>query len=651
MAARRRLAAIVFTDLVNYTSLTQRDEPRMLRLLAEHRAIVRPILARFGGREVKTLGDGFLLVFDSALSATQCAVEIQRQSAEWVTESMEERPQVRIAVHVGDLIDEDNDILGDAVNVASRLESCAEPGGICVSGPVYEQVRGKVPQAFEKLPTPRLRGVEVPIEAYRVVGPSGPSEPAARKSPPGRIAVIPFSSISPDSRDEYLADGLTEEVITALSQLGGLRVIARSSVDVYKSHPKSVSQIGSELNLRSLLEGSVRRAGNRVRVTAQLIDVATQEHLWSRNYDRDLDDVFAIQTDIAREVAQSLQVTVLEQEDRRLRSRPTGITDSYLAYLKGRTLVKSTAPSSLAEARAQFERAVQLDPKNARAYSGLADAVYRGAWMSGRSLRFSEESLREARGLVSQSLLLDPTVAEAHASLGQFLDELYEFAGADKEFRTAISLNPSYASAHQWYARLLTDKGQLEYALEELHLAEEADPLSPGIKAGLARLLAALGRAREAASCARRLSELEPEGIRYHITRFELAQRSMDRSTLLEEVTWVTQRSHLAGIEPACTFWNGKYAAIVGDTQAARQSVERLSSARDHDTGAPSDWAPSFIAEIYAQLKDADGSFAWAERAFQNRTLDFGQWWVSPSYDNLRADPRFRGLTKRANLA
>jgi TolB-like protein/Flp pilus assembly protein TadD len=496
-----------------------------------------------------------------------------------------------------------------------------------------------------------MRGVEVPIEIYRIVAPAESPEIGSRAALPGRVAVLPFASISPDPRDEYIADGLTQEMISTLSQLGGLRVIARTSVDVYKTRSRTVPQIGAELNVRSLLEGSVRRVGNKVRVTVQLIDVATQEPLWVGAYDRDLGDVLAVQGEIAAKVAEILQVKVMDQEKLRLRSRSTGVPESYLVYLKGRTLLKGTTQESLADAKRQFELAVRLDPSNARAYSGLADAIYRGAQTSGRSLRNLEEVLQIARGFVSKSILLDPSAAEAHASLGYLLLELLEFAEADRELRIAISLNPSYAPAHNWYAHLLTEKGQLEDALEEMLLAEEADPLSPGIQNRLAYLLVALGRPGEATQKIAHLSELEPDGLRYHLARFEVALRSEHHPALKTETVWITGHSPVLGSERLEAAWYGKYWAAIGDLEGAQKEIARLLALRNPDTRETSDWVASELAEIYALLRDSDECFRWLEQALVDRALSFEQWWLSPNYQANRTDHRFLEILKRAKLA
>ena len=648
MAAPRRLAAVMFTDLASFTSRAHHDEARTLRMLQEHREIVRPIIRQFDGREVKTMGDGFLVEFDSARNAMLCALEIQRRGAEWVRASEEDRPATRIGLHVGEVVHEEGDILGDAVNVASRLEPLAEPGGICISGAMYEQVHRHVPARFDKLPRTRLKGIDSVMDVYRVTGLTGGAPPGG--STVGRVAVLPFASIGPNARDSYLADGLTDELIGALSQLGGLRVIARTSVDVYRDRAKPVSQIGSELNVRSVLEGSVRKHGNKLRVFAQLIDVPSQENLWSQTFDRELDDVFALQSEIAEKVAGALEVKVLEQEERRLRTKPTGVTASYLAYLKGRALLREMNAASLTAARKQFEEALRLDPKNARAHSGLADAIARGAQFSGQPLKDVLATLERSRDLAQSAVLADPSAAEAHATLGLHLDELYDFVGADRELRMAISLNPSYAPAHQWYGRLLTERGRLDEALEEYQIAEQADPLSPGVQFSLASLALAAGREREAVEAARRLSELEPDGIRVHLIGFERALRLADAPGMLAAARGIADRSPSSGREEQEALWLGRYDAAVGDAAGAREQIRRLEALHAPGTSRHSGWAAGEIAEVYAQLGCLDDCFRWLEVALEERTVAFHLWWQSAGFADARRDPRFRQLLKKVHL-
>ena len=305
-ATDRRLAAIMFTDIVGYTRMAQARESLALELLEEHRKVVRPLFPAHGGTEIKTIGDAFLVEFRSALEAVLCGVEIQRKLAERNSQvPVERRLEVRVGVHLGDVVHESGDVYGDAVNVASRIEPLAPPGGVCFSQQVYDNIRNKTDMEIIKMGEVDLKNVELPVAVYRVnmeVGRGSREGQAPRE----RLAVLPFVNISPDPNDEYFADGLTEELITKLSEVKGLKVIARTSVMNYKKKEKSVSQIGRELEAGSIIEGSVRKAGNRIRVTVQLIDTKTEEHLWASNYDKEMDDIFAIQSDVAAMVAGSV---------------------------------------------------------------------------------------------------------------------------------------------------------------------------------------------------------------------------------------------------------------------------------------------------------------------------------------------------------
>lgn len=298
----------MFTDIVGFSSLTQKNERLALELLEEHRKIVRPIIASHNGHEIKTIGDAFLIEFGSALEATQCAIDVQKSLHDYHQRSTAERRiHLRVGVHVGDVVQRQSDILGDAVNIASRIEPLAEADGICISEQVYAQVRNKLDCQIEELGPHELKNIDYPVNVYRILPPWEDSAMAQVRLDRKRVAVLPFLNISPDPNDAYFADGLTEELMVRLSSISGLKVIARTSIMRYKGTSKSVREIGKELESGSVLEGSVRKAVNRLRVTAQLIDATTQEHLWAQNYDRDLEDVFAIQTEVAENVSNALK--------------------------------------------------------------------------------------------------------------------------------------------------------------------------------------------------------------------------------------------------------------------------------------------------------------------------------------------------------
>ncbi len=301
----------MFTDLVGFTALGQRDEAKAVRLLEEHRSVLKPVFAEHEGHVVKTLGDGFLVQFPSAVESVLCAQRIQLELAKRKALSDgSEKIALRIGIHVGDVIQQNGDILGDAANVASRLESLADPGGICISEQVVDQIRNKIAVAFHLVTSPILKNVEFPIRVHRLEsGVEGTRAAAAAPEARSyvRVAVLPFTSLSPDPSDEFFADGLTEEVITCLSRGTALRVIARTSIMQYKGARRGIRHIGRGLGVGSILEGSVRRSAKTIRISVQLIDADTEEQLWSNNYDRVSTNVLAVQDEIAQCVASVLQ--------------------------------------------------------------------------------------------------------------------------------------------------------------------------------------------------------------------------------------------------------------------------------------------------------------------------------------------------------
>lgn len=586
------------------------------------------------------MGDGFLAEFDSALHAVECAIDIQVQLCDRNSRVGGPPIELRIGIHLGDVEQRDSDILGDTVNIASRIEPLALPGGVCITGEVFSQVRNKIRNRFEKLPPTPLKGLQVPIDVYRIVLPSvGPAAPVEATVPAG-IAVLPFSNISPDPNDAYFAEGLTEELITVLSQLKGLRVIARTSVLPYRSTPKGVPEIGRDLGVASILQGSVRKAGNRLRITVQLIDVATQGHLWTNAYDRELDDVFAIQAEIAREVAEALKITLRAAEEARLESRPTVRPDSYLAYLKGRVLLRDRSDVALAAAREQFELAVRLDARNASAYSGLSDvAMLLGIYVGSRNAKDVETS----RAHALHALELDPGLAEAHASLAHALTEELQYAEAEKEFERALSLNPSYSSAHHWYSLLLQCQARADDAVREITLAEQGDPLSVAILAASTVLLAGLRRMDEASAKLEKLGAVENFGDYYHLATFEYRMARSEYAAALTELDRL-DAAHQgdAGLLPGYA----TYYARVGDRPRALEYLQKVEAIPD---GIP--FKEDLIATVYADLGDLDEAFRWIDRAVVGRTIVIRTWRLDPRFDRVRSDPRFQRVLQRLNLA
>jgi adenylate cyclase len=631
----------MFTDMVGSTSAAQSDEAGALKLRDEQARLVRPRFTAHLGREIKSMGDGFLVEFESALRAVQCAIDIQQHLHERNSVPGRAPILLRIGVHLGDVEQRAADIFGDAVNIASRIEPVAEPEGICLSGAVHEQVQNKIPFKLEKLPPTALKGVHIPIELYRVVLPWGVRAPPSASSGPARLAVLPFANISPDPKDEYFADGLTDELITVLSQLRELRVIARTSVAPYKSASKGVAQVGAELGVTAILEGTVRKFGDELRITAQLIDVGTQEHTWAASYDRKLDKVFVVQSEIARQVAEALKVKLKPVDENRLATRPTVRPESYLAYLKGRTLLHDRSEKALRQAKENFELAVSLDGTNAAALSGLSDATRLiGVYRRDSPL---EDWDQASRTMAERAVALDPNLAEAHTSLGYSLWSDYDYTRAETEFRLATSLSPSYAPAHLWYAGLLADENRPDEALAQLVLAQEADPLSLAVIAAHAVHLLYRGQYEKAREQLERLEKIEDQGLLFTRTSLEF---SVVRGDYPRALSGLKRLEELSPGEPEILVHKGSCVARMGQTQRARDCLKELEGLN------PGRRPNSGIAQIYAYLGELDPCFLWLRRsAFETYDMDVGHWRSSPLFEQVRGDPRFQVLLREMNLA
>src|SRR6266567_8554093 len=521
----RQLAAIMFTDMVDYSALAQRDQALALELLEEHRQIVRSLFPRFNGTEINTIGDAFLVEFHSALEAAQCAIEIQRILAKRNHDvTADRRIDVRIGIHIGDVVHRGGDVYGDGVNIASRIQAVAGAGGICVSTDVERQIHNALQARLKKLAPTELKNIHVPMDLYRIVLPwekdvqlrqAAPvvAVRARRKSllawaaaaffalavigglvwwrklktaqtPPVNVevpasksvAVLPFVNMSPDKENEYLSDGITEDLCTALSQIKGLHVPARTSSFVFKGKTEDIRKIGEQLNVGTALEGSVSKAGNKLRISAQLINVADGFHLWAANYDREMTDILEIRSDISRRVVEALKVQLGVQETERLARKPTEITEAYEVYLLGRYELNKFTEAGFTNAVMHFKRAMAMDPSFALATAGLAEAYNMlGYW----NYLPPKGAFPEAKKAAEQALELDPALAEAHMALAysRFQYE-WKFEEAEMEFKEAIRLNPSSVDARLGFCEYLFDLGRAQDAHEQLERAKELDPLS-----------------------------------------------------------------------------------------------------------------------------------------------------------------------------
>ena len=498
----RRLTAILAADVVGYSRLMGNDEAGTLAQLKEIRqAVVDAKIAEHRGRIVKLTGDGVLAEFPSVVNAVSCATEIQTAMRARTSESA---IQFRIGVNLGDVIAEGDDIYGDGVNVAARLESVAQPGGIAVSQSVCDHVGNRLSVTFEDRGEQQLKNIEKPIRVYDVLldEPIGAEMSAATRDKPS-IAVLPFNNMSGDPEQEYFSDGITEDIITDLSKVSGLSVIARHSSFSYKGKPLKVQQIGRELGVDFMLEGSVRKAGARVRVTGQLVNCKKGSHVWAERFDRDLTDIFAIQDEITHAIVEQLKVRLLPQEREAVEQIPTENIEAYTYCLRGRDFYRRYIKHYLQLGRRMFAKAVELDPLYARAYAGMADCD--------SFLRYYyrfDISTDSILALADKALSLDEALPEVHASRGFALLLAHRPDEAVAEFERAIALDPSSFEAHYLYGRLCHGQGKMEKTAALFERAAEINPDDLNVPTFLTHVYRSLGRDEARLRWARRTVEI-----------------------------------------------------------------------------------------------------------------------------------------------
>jgi adenylate cyclase len=484
----RRLAAILAADVVGYSRLMGADEAGTLAALKRHREVVfDPAVAAHNGRIVKLIGDGVIAEFGSVVDAVSCALSVQRSSARTLDQSASQPAIVlRIGINLGDVIIEGDDIYGDGVNIAARLEPLAEPGGICVSSIVNESVGNRVDVRFQDGGEINVKNIDRPIRIWKwhpgATGPTTAPSNAAKSEASlaaASIAVLPFINMSGDPEQEYFSDGVSEDIITDLSKIAGLTVIARNSSFTYKGRSVDVRTIGHDLGVRSVLEGSIRRAGNRVRITAQLNDAATGAHLWADRYDRDLTDIFEVQDEVVERIVGALAVTLTRGEQQRLRRHGTSNVEAYEFWLRARALLTRGTRESIVQARAMHRRAIELDVNFAAPHAGLALAAI-ADYASGWALD-SAQALIEAEQWARRALELNDQEPVSHMALGSALLWRREHEGALAEFDRMIALDPNFAQGHMARGLALMYVGEPARALEPFAKAMRLDPHFPDI--------------------------------------------------------------------------------------------------------------------------------------------------------------------------
>jgi adenylate cyclase len=699
----RKLAAIMFTDMVGYSALAQRDDKVALELLEEHRRLLREILPRFHGTEIKTIGDAFLVEFGSALEAAQCAIEIQRALAKRNTDvAADRRIELKIGIHIGDVVHRDGDVYGDGGNIASRIEQLAGAGGICVSTDVERQIRNALEARFEKFGSADLKNIKLPMELFRIVLPwetGGKAQrrdtraskkspllvpaavlvilallagwwwmqrssknqqsvtahtlPAAPTNTPDQksVAVLPFVNLSDDKGSEYFSDGVSEELLTVLQKIPGMHVAARTSAFSFKGKNATAQEIGQKLGVAYLVEGSVRKSGEAVRIAARLTRADTGEELWSENYTRNLKDVFAVQTELAQTIVEQLRgrfggtnagSTAKEKIQAEVQAAEKGGTknvEAHQLYLQGRFYENRHSDKSTREALAAYQRAVELDTGFARAWAGVART---NTWVAGFSTEGGQKGLdahlATARDAVARALAIEPKLPDALYARA-WIETNFDFnwSAATETVSKAMALAPADPNVLIAAANLETALGNTDRAIEIYRKAVELDPVNAQSRSFLAFGLTTTKQFAEARAEYARVIELNSSA--------PWAHAGLGLSYLLENK-----------FEEAATAAQadaGEWARllIVSCARWAQKRVQESDAALNELIKNEAETAAFQIAEAYAYRGDKDRAFEWLERARRQRDPGLGNLRKDPLLENLYGDPHWNAFLHTMGLS
>jgi len=703
---QRKLAAIMFTDMVGYSALAQRDDTLALELLEEHRRLLREIFPRFHGTEIKTIGDAFLVEFDSALEAAQCAIEIQRSLAKRNHDVTADRKiELKIGIHIGDVVHREGDVYGDGVNIASRIEQLAGAGGICVSMDVERQIRNALEARFEKFGSADLKNIKLPMDLFRIVlpwetgakiervdaraskkspllavvavgvlvalligwwlmqrsnrnyqpvgaAPAGVLPVAPANAPDQKsVAVLPFVNLSDDKGSEYFSDGVSEELLTVLQKIPGMHVAARTSAFSFKGKNATAQEIGQKLGVAYLVDGSVRKSGDQVRIAARLTRAGTGEELWSENYTRNLRDVFAVQTELAQTIVTQLsgQLTggaaasadkeKIQAEVQAAEKGGTKNVDAHQLYLQGRFYENRDSEKSAHEALAAYHHAVTLDPAFALAWAGVAQTnLWFCAFSTEGGQKTFDANLANAREAVARALSIEPNLPNgllARATIETNFD--FNWNAAAQTVSKALALAPADPNILIAAGNLEVARGNMDRALELYRKAVDVDPVNPQARSFLAFHLAVMKRFAEARAEYPRVVELNPAAPWAHAglgLAYLLENKFEEAVTEAQDDAGEWARLLIVG----CARWSQKRVAE-SDTALA----ELIKN--DAETAAYQ------IAEAYAYRGDKDKGFEWLERARRQRDPGLASLRRDPLLENLHGDPRWNAFLHTMGLA
>ena len=653
----RRLAAILAADIAGYSRLMGEDEAATVRALKGHQAEVLPMVGDYGGRIIDTAGDGILAEFPSVVDAVECAIEIQKvmvRRNEGVPPNR--RMQFRVGINLGDVIHDDVRIYGDGINIAARLEGIAEPGGICVSSKVHEEVVDKLELQFLDRGEQLLKNIARAVRVYAVhlgeaggpqaAAPAAPSPAPAPAETTPSIAVMPFLNMSHDEEFGYFATGLSEEMLNMLAKISGLRVASRTSAFSFKGKDVDIPTLAKSLNVAYVLEGSVRKAGKRVRISGQLIQAATDSNVWAETYDRDMEDVFAVQDDIAQcvvtELRRALGLAGGNADAGAIKAEVAAATkgrsqnvEAYNLYLEGQEYRGRLTREDTAKSVERYLQAIQLDPTYALAWAGLSRAY---SDQAGQSWVPTAEGYGRAKAAAQRALAREPDLAEGHTALGWVQRAFdWDWKGAEASFQRALKVSPSNTLAMNAAADMLAALGRLDEAIALSRRATTLDPLNIPLHRNLAMYHLAAGQLEDAESVLNQVLQMGAAGALTYCWLGVLAlargRRHEALTLMAKEVSDIFRRVGLA---------------VVHNTlgQLTESDAELVSLIDSHAKDSPYQ-----IAEVYGATGDLDKTFEWLERAYTERDPGLSYLRVDPFLLGIHDDGRWLPLLEKMGLA
>ncbi len=641
----RQLAAIMFTDMTGYTALMQEDEQKAKILRDRQRQTLEKLIPAYNGKILQYYGDGTLSIFSSATDSVKCAIEIQKE--------LQKEPKVplRIGLHSGDISYDDQGVYGDCVNVASRIESISIPGAVVVSDKVFDEIKNQNEISTSSLGKFIFKNVKRQIEVYAITN-EGLVVPTSaqigiRAGSEKSIAVLPFVNMSSDAENEYFSDGISEEILNALTRVEGLQVSARTSSFSFKGKNEDVRQVGNKLGVSTVLEGSVRRSGKRIRITAQLVNTADGYHIWSENYDSDLEDIFQVQDEISLKIVNRLKENfALTEKASHIIKPPTENIDAYNLYLKGRYYWNKSNPEDISKAIKTFEEVIRIDPDFASPYCMLSFCY---SYMGSTGLMPKAEAYSKAKDYTLKAIELDPNHAESHLSLATIkFYHNWDFDGAEASLNKALSLSLNSSLLNQVHGWFLIAKGEFIKAIDKMEQALMLDPLSLPLMCNLADAYSFAGRFSEALAQYDRVIELDPSFRR----AFEgKGMTYLARNDYEKAIENFEQYHKLIGNRLKGVSGLGHAYAAAGYTDKAMECLDKLKQREIAEPGVNLDMDYAFL---YSGMKEYDKAFHFLNKTYEQRMgiACLGMIFCVryPMLNELKSDPRFDQLISKMGL-